>query len=269
MGESGLQPTSSFRHVTLDLNLYYASTPLPQPPQGPEAGPGASFPSVPAQNPAPPRDSTYRTNSESPRLPVCLSELSLKAIPRCHTVFPSSPEKHKRSARRSHSVPSVVEIAGGSRDLPPIVSLHPITRLVSMRSVLSRTGQQSFPKLTSTAHTLSGNSDLKDRAISELWDLSTFRSTLSHDLRTPLSTALAAVELLLSPKAGKLSAAESRDLLQKTWHALQSAALGVDNVLDINAHYDQGIRPIRRRVNIRRFCFGPLCCLYSNCLLEF
>ena len=86
-------------------------------------------------------------------------------------------------------------------------------------------------------------------------------STMSHDLRTPLTTALTTLQLLLDSRA-KLSETEHRELLQQVWSALQSSLMGVNNMLDFSsAHQNSGIRLVRRPVDVRRFyALYPSCC---------
>eukprot|EP00906_Rhabdomonas_costata_P002880 RCo004488 len=88
--------------------------------------------------------------------------------------------------------------------------------------------------------------------------------SVSHDIRTPLTTALTAMQILLldappGDRTGVDTATEDRkDLLQKACIALQSALVLINNVLDYSKLKSARVKPARSKVSIRQLAVGVL-----------
>ena len=78
---------------------------------------------------------------------------------------------------------------------------------------------------------------------------SMFAST-SHDLRTPLTTAVSVLQILLDSEGG-VDEADRKDLIKKAWSSLQYALLLINNVLDFSKLHCTGIKPVLSQVSVR------------------
>eukprot|EP00906_Rhabdomonas_costata_P021829 RCo031640 len=81
-------------------------------------------------------------------------------------------------------------------------------------------------------------------------------SSVSHDIRTPLTTALSVLQIVMD--ADSMDEEDRRDLLQKAWSALQLAITLVNNLLDMNKLRSAQMRVVPKRVSTRSLAIGVL-----------
>eukprot|EP00906_Rhabdomonas_costata_P038083 RCo053761 len=128
-----------------------------------------------------------------------------------------------------------------------------------LRWMLPQPGPGQTAEIPHELTDLSGSRDVEmasDMGTSGFLDDAASLASISHDVRTPLTTALSVLQILM--EGDGMEEEDRKDLLRKAWGALQHAVALVNNLLDMSKLRGARMKVVPKRVSVRRLAVEVL-----------